>query len=264
VGAIGCITEVLLQADGDGAAAMMGGGVDIGALETQAQSSSGRESLPKTVVCSGAFRFIVKEVTQTVPFPIAIVDELVDEEPGSATTSSGSSSSKAGNNEEDEEVDDEGMYDDMSPTDMMQALFQDLQAYVDQKVQDAAKKEMSPLEQAILEDTGIPGDPVATEQTRSEQMAAVLIAFRTTLIDICTTPRERYYAVAMMAVEIVDLKNPVRRKMLQMVDGLQRLKLVLKEVKQALGMARARKMAEQITDTSDESSKDLKVSVMVW
>ena len=264
VGAIGCITEVLLQADGDGAAAMMGGGMDKGALETQAQSPSDRESLPKTVVCSGAFRFVVKEVTQTVPFPIAIVDELVDEEPGSATTRSDSSSTAGDiNDEDDEEADDDGMYDDMSPTDMIQALFQDLQAYVDQKVQDAAKKEMSPLEQAILEDTGIPGDPVATEQTRAEQMAAVLIAFRTTLVDICTTAQERYFAVAMMAAEIVVLENPVRRKMLQTVNGLQRLKFVLKEVKQALGMARARKMAEQITDTSDESSKDLKVSVKV-
>lgn len=243
VGAIGCVSEILLQADGNGAATMMGGGITDagGTLETAVQSNGGEESgLSKTIVASGAFRFVVKQVTQTVPYPVAIVDELPDQEVS---------------------VDDDDDDDDkMSPTQIIQELFQNLQSYVDQKVEEASNKEMSLLERSILEDTGIPADPVATEQTRAEQMAAVLITFRTSLVDICLTPRERYFAVAFLAAEMVDLKNPIRREMLAMVDGLKRLRLVAKEVNEAVGMERARKMAKEITDTTDESSKDLMVS----
>lgn len=45
-----------------------------------------------------------------------------------------------------------------------------------------------------------------------------------------------------------------------MVDGTERLRFVLREVKDAAGMARARKMAKEITDSSDEGNKDLEVS----
>ena len=44
-----------------------------------------------------------------------------------------------------------------------------------------------------------------------------------------------------------------------MVDGTDRLRYVLKQVKDAAGMATARKLAKQITDSSDEDSKDLEV-----
>ena len=46
-----------------------------------------------------------------------------------------------------------------------------------------------------------------------------------------------------------------------MVDGTDRLRYVLKQVKDAAGMATARKLAKQITDSSDEDSKDLEVRV---
>ena len=49
--------------------------------------------------------------------------------------------------------------------------------------------------------------------------------------------------------------------MLTMVDGTERLQYVLKQVKDAAGMATARKLAKQITDSSDEDSKDLEVRV---
>ena len=50
--------------------------------------------------------------------------------------------------------------------------------------------------------------------------------------------------------------------MLTMMDGTERLRFALKEVKDAAGMERARKMAKEITDSSDESSKDLEVRIL--
>lgn len=262
VGAIGCVSEILLQADGNGAAAMLGSGIDMGSVELEAQASGEEKGLPKTIVSAGAFRFVVKKVIQTVPFPIAVVDELPDDEPG-ATFSSSQPTSRIKEEGEGKDNTTGDMYTDTNPSGLIQDLFQELQAYIDEKVQEAANKQISPLEQAILQDTGIPNaDPVSTEQTRVEQMAAVLIAFRTSLVDICVSPVECYFALAFLAAEIVDLKNPFRRKMLRLTNGLDRLWLVLQEVKDAVRMARARKVAKEITDATDESSKDLMVRLV--
>lgn len=49
-----------------------------------------------------------------------------------------------------------------------------------------------------------------------------------------------------------------------MMNATERLRFVLKEVKDAAGMETARKMAKEITDASDESSKDLEVRITCW
>lgn len=243
VGAIGCASEIILQAEGDSASALQ--------LESASASTAAKqdgETTPLTIVSCGAFRFIVTEVVRSAPFPVVLVDELPDEEPGA------SSAMFASNTVDDEEEDDE--YDNLEPPEMMKEMFQLLQAYVDQKVEDAANQERSPLEEAILQDSGSSDN---MEQTRAEQMAATLIAFRTGILDIAPTPTEGCFALGFLAAEIVDLANPIRRKMLTLRDGSQRLRYVLRQVKDATGMAKARKMAQEITDKTDESSKDLKI-----
>ena len=67
----------------------------------------------------------------------------------------------------------------------------------------------------------------------------------------------------MMAAEISGLENPVRAKILATVDGVERLKIVLKELEQKISMVQAKKLTDQITGENDESSKDLKVSSFV-
>jgi len=317
VGAIGCTAEILLQASGNADAALMGGSMDGNTnLETAAQAQSEMD-LPQTVVTCGGWRFVVKEIVQTVPFPVAIVDELPDSSsegggdkaaasnPTSTISSTEKSASKPAtspsddtakpsdtedgiieyNDFEDFEVgalndgkdgkhghdggddDEDDLYTDMEPSDIMRELFQTIQAYVDQTVEEAGNQEMSPLEQAILEDTGLLttnpnsniNNPLAIQQARAEQMAATWIGFRTSLIDFCVTPRERYFAVSFMAAEIMDLPNAVRRKMLRLTNSIARLKYVLQQAKETAGMARARRMANAITDQQDESSKDLQV-----
>ncbi|CAB9507993.1 expressed unknown protein [Seminavis robusta] len=254
-GAIGCVSEIILQADGGNVdALLMGGGVDQGSmLETAAQQNEDG-NVPKTVVTSGGFRFVVRKVIQEVPFPVAMVEELPDEDP-----SDGSSIVAAETEEDDEEEDDDDEYSDMDPPEMMKELFRLLQTYVDKNVQDAANQQMSPLEEAILEGAAAATDPITLEKVRSEQVAATLIAFRGSILDIAPTPTEGYFCIAFMAAEIMDLKNSIRRKLLTMVDGTERLRVVLRQVKEATGMAQARRMAKEITDANDESSRDLKV-----
>ena len=67
----------------------------------------------------------------------------------------------------------------------------------------------------------------------------------------------------MMAAEISGLDNPVRTRILATVDGVERLKVVLKELEQKISMVQAKKLTEQITGENDESSKDLKVSSFI-
>ena len=272
VGAIGCVAEVLLESDGSAFDALMGGGVDdtllAANLETSAQAQAG-EDLPKTVVVCGSFRFIVKEVVQEVPFPIVVVDELIDQAPGSAPIVAPTESPAVieyndfddnfeVNDDNDDDEEDNEMYSDMEPNDIIRELFQTLQSYVDQKVEEASNQQVTLLEQSILEDTGLI-NPVTVELNRAEQVAATWISFRTSLFDICPLPNDRYYAAAMMAAEVVNLNNSVRRKMLTMIDGVERLRYVLREVKDTAGMARARKVAQDITETTDEDDKDLQV-----
>lgn len=275
VGAIGCVTEVLLETDGNAMDDLMGISADdaIGAanLETAAQTRGGEE-LPRTVVACGSFRFIVKEVVQEVPFPVVVVDELPDQEPGSAQQAVAEAvetpavieyndfddTFEANDNFDYGDEEDDEMYSEMAATDILKELFQTLQSYVDQKVDEASKQQVSLLEQSILEDTGLM-NPVTAELNRAEQVAATWISFRTSLFDICPLPNDMYYAAAMMAAEVVNLKNPVRRKILTMVDGVERLRYVLREVKDTAGMARARKLASEITEATDEDEKDLQV-----
>ena len=68
-----------------------------------------------------------------------------------------------------------------------------------------------------------------------------------------------YFSIAFMAAEITNLENAARRKIVAMTNGIERLKYVTKLVENVVGMARARKMANSITDEVNESSKDLKV-----
>jgi len=94
--------------------------------EEKDNSDIGEDS-SMTVSCKGAYRFVVKKVLKTFPYPIAIVDELMDETP-----------------ENTEEA-----------SDLVRRTMVDLKTMINHKltVRDIL---LTPLEQSILEENGVP------------------------------------------------------------------------------------------------------------
>jgi Lon protease-like protein len=87
--------------------------------EEKDNSDIGEDS-SMTVLCKGAYRFVVKKVLKTFPYPIAIVDELIDETP-----------------ENTEEA-----------SDLVRRTMVGLKTMINHK--------LTPLEQSILEENGVP------------------------------------------------------------------------------------------------------------
>jgi predicted DNA-binding protein YlxM (UPF0122 family) len=226
VGAIGCTAEILINAipsDADFTRS------DVG------------DDVPITILCRGSYRFVVKEVVKTFPYPVGIVDELVDEEPLQS---------------ERVEKDDDDLYADLDSSELVRRTMVGLKILIDQKLSDQ-ESGLSPLEKSILEDTGLP--LVEHQQSHAEEMAAVFDVFQSSLIDIAPMPIERYYAIGMLAAEMANVDNRIRQTIIPMTDGLARLRVVLRELESAVDLNRARKMANAITNELDEDQKDLKV-----
>lgn len=230
VGAIGCASEVIMMSPPD-------------AEETE--SSGDQESVDQTILVRGSYRFVVKEVVKTIPFSVVLVDELCDDD--SATSVLQESQLPI------EDDDDEGD----SPSQYARRCMAAMRVYLDQQLE-STERDISPLEQSILLDS--PGAlGISAQREAVEEATAVFEVFEQYVIDVCPTPTEMYYAIAFLAAEVANLGNDVRRKILTSTNGVDRLKYVTQALEDTVGMARARKMAESITDEVDEGSKDLKV-----
>jgi predicted DNA-binding protein YlxM (UPF0122 family) len=140
-----------------------------------------------------------------------------------------------------------------------------LKTLIDQKLQER-KPELTPLEISILQESGAPVPPVNADAQQAEEMAAVFDIFQSSLMDIAPVPVDRYYAVAMLAAEMANVDNEVRRELLTMTNGVERMRIVLQEIEEAISMNQARTVAGSITDELDEDDKDLKVRsiVRIW
>ena len=219
-----------------------------------------------TVLTKGAFRFVVREITQTFPFPIAIVDELLDDNVQSSSSSDMPSSLKnldSEDEDEDEDEDDEyDMYSNLTTTELMQRTFSAMKTIIDQRL-DVKPKTMSPLEISILEESGVSPDAAmgmdTMQQSQAEEMGAIFDIFTSSLIDITPMPTERFFVTAMLAAEFGGLENDLRRKILVTVDGTQRLRVVLEALEQKISLVQAKKLTNDIVEKSDEGSKDLLV-----
>jgi predicted DNA-binding protein YlxM (UPF0122 family) len=207
-------------------------------------SDVGNDS-PLVVLSRGSYRFVVKEITKTFPYPVAIVNELVDDEPEDTAN--------------DGIYDDENvLYHDLDATRLVRRIMVGLKTLIDQKLQER-KPELTPLEISILQESGAPVPPVNADAQQAEEMAAVFDIFQSSLMDIAPIPVDRYYAVAMLAAEMANVDNEVRRELLTMTNGVERMRIVLQEIEEAISMNQARKVADSITDELDEDDKDLKV-----
>ena len=200
-------------------------------------------------------------MVKNIPFPVVIVDELADGDGGDNTGKFGSEGSASDNSKVDiDDDEDKDVYLDLSPSELMQRCMSGIQSLVQQQLEGTAEAEenMSPLEQSILEETG--GLPLSNaERQAALEAATVWDVFKTGLVDYCSTPAEQYFAIAFLAAEMANFNNALRRQMLVMTNSVERLRLVVKELELAVGMTAAKKMADAITDASDESSRDLKV-----
>jgi hypothetical protein len=216
----------------------------------------------------------VKSIVASIPYPTAIVEELVDDD---VSIYAGSSSIERENlavdevsgkeelsDDHEEDAENEEAEDDpdsqsihlLSPVELVPRLLFAMKECVDLQVKGQEDLELSPLEVSILQDS----EPLLTaQQHRVEEMAAVFDVFQSTLVDVCPLPRDRYYAIAMLAAELASLDDSVRRACLTLTNGVERMRLVLRELQSQVKLMRARVAADQITRTTDDQQRDLQV-----
>lgn len=234
VGAVGCAAEVLIQA---------------ARPDTKGESEVGKDA-PIAVLYRGCYRFVVKEVVKTIPYPVAIVDELLDDDDDDPSPVA------LGNSDDDDELEE---YAKLSVGELNQRIMQSLKTLIGLRLEEACNSAVTPLEQSILESANMFMPDQASQEDQAEEAAAVFDVFSSSLMDIAPSRKEQSYAIAMMAAEIASFDNELRTKIITMTNSRVRLQLVCKEVEEQLGMKQARKIAATITAESDESSKDLKV-----
>ncbi|CAJ1946417.1 unnamed protein product [Cylindrotheca closterium] len=277
VGAIGCTAEIFISSPMD---EMLQGmdddfDFDMNMMMMMDDSDGGAPSdtPPTTMLCRGDFRFVVKSVVQSIPYPIVIVDELVDNDDDGSDDEDTQTSTPIDNDHDDEEDDDDDDdeylddYDTMPAEELIQKIMSIVQKVITQKVDDAESKERSLLEESILENTTTNDDPskvpldlTTIEQYQAEEMAAVWEIFQSSMIDDIE-PSQRRFVLSMMAAELASLDNPARTRLLQMTNSLERLRFLTGKLDQVWGMQQARKLASQITEKTDEDDKDLKVGL---
>jgi hypothetical protein len=253
VGAIGCTGQVL--------AVQPAAAYDMG--PSQPTSTSPTLSI---ALCRGSFRFVVKEVLSSIPYPTAIVEELADDSVSDSSTSLADESSGAPTDLREEEDDDDedipdededdGIVTPLDPVVLVPRLLQSMKEYVDLQVKEQEESMLKPLEEAILQDSA----PFLSAQEEAvEEMAAVFDVFQSTLVDLCPLPGDRYYALAMMAAEMANLDNASRKTCLTMTNGVERMKFVLETLQAKVAMARARRVANDVTRTTDDQQRELRV-----
>lgn len=243
VGAIGCAGEVLI-----GASASSSDNDVANQIETIKKLNS-EDSGPLMVLARGSYRFRVKEIVSTIPYPTAIVDELLDDDV----------SSEISKNNKQLADDDTDMYDELTPKELVQQVLESLEKVL-QNQYDASFKPLSPLEQSILESASstAPMEQAITRTFDAEERIAVYQTFVSSLFDVAPDQRERYYAIAMITGELATFSSDLRVKMLTTTDGLDRLRTVLRELNSVLSLDAAKRLTKSISlGVSDEKKEDI-------
>ncbi len=235
IGSIGCASEILI-------------GTQFATDEEEESSRDREDSGPFFVLARGLFRFRVKEIVKSIPYPIARVDEILDDP----------IIGDEGNTELDD--DDGDIYDTISSKDLVKQILQSL-AIILRSRADATSTPLSPLEKSILEDA-VTSSPMEQEMNRrfdAEERIAVFEAFTSTLLDIAPNERDRIFAVAMMAGELAKLPSDIRVKMLTTTNGVERLRLVLRELSSMLSLDSARKITKSLSLSAGGDGDDINI-----
>lgn len=237
IGSIGCASEILI-------------GVPS-AMNMEEKSSRDREDSGQFfVLARGLYRFRVKEIVKSIPYPIARVDEILDDP---ITGDEGGTECDDYNND---------IFDTLSSKDLVRQILQSLDKIL--KIQaEATSTPLSPLEKSILEDaqTTI---PMAQERKRrfdAEERIAVFQAFTSSLLDIAPDERDRIFAVAMIAGELAKLPSDIRVKMMATTNGIARLRIVLRELSSMLSLDSARKITKSLSLSAGGDGSDIDIDM---
>lgn len=164
----------------------------------------------------------------------------------------------------DDEDHDDHPYGDLSNEDLIQRSLDAIGERCQQQLA-AASREISPLEKAIMEQNNRP-DLSKEHVLAAEEMIKAFQVLRTSLPVRYLDLDDRCNAVAEMAEDVLEVSGQIMGQEQKIQDvslshksGRHRLENALERLEEAVGMTRARKMADQITDKQDEVSKDLKV-----
>jgi hypothetical protein len=223
---------------------------------------------PATIFVRGSFRFVVRDVIKTFPYPVAIVDELLDDEIDESDSDSDVNNEsdnmaqqqtveESNDDDDDEDEDDEDIYENLSSPMLMGRTLSAMKVHVQMRVE--ANPESSLLEQEL--GGGSSGMTQGElERFSAEEMAAVMEMFLTELVEMNDITLRRY-AVGIMAVELLDLGFDQRQKALVTTNGTERLRTVLAILEPKVSMERAKKMASEITGSEPQTDiqKDLQV-----
>jgi len=224
IGSIGVATEILQ---------MYQPREDTGDESSSSSSSSTTTSL-LTVATRGSFRFIVKEIIQTFPFVVAMVDEYIDlEKEEDVVDSNGRNSISASTTTHETQ----SQQQQQQAQSLIPQTLYSLQVFVNQILQ-SKPKTLTPLEKSILQDMGgIPSSMISDEalvtfqKNQAEELVALYQVFHSSLLDIASTEMERYYAVAIMVAEMAQLDDPIlRRDIIVNQRGRIRLEQVYQEL----------------------------------
>lgn len=242
IGAIGCASEILIATP----ASITSEEVleERGGTERSSDMFDAEDSGVLHVLSRGAFRFRVKEVVSSIPYPVAIVDEVMDEDEDKNVQSSGDDDV----DNQDEDDDDDDIYATLPAKTLIKQILQSLETILENEVE-ATAKPLSPLEQSILEtaDTASPMMQAIQRQFDAEERLVNFQTFRTSLLDIASDPRDRAFCVGMMAAELANLPASTRVKMLKTVSGTHRLRMVMRQLNSILAMNSARRVAKSLS-----------------
>ena len=220
IGSIGCASEILIGAPSNNE-------------EELVKDMDRDDSGPLFVLARGSYRFRVKEIVKSIPYPVAIVDEILDE-----------------NVAETEEEDDEDgdIYDTIPSSDLVREILVSLDKILKAQAEET-EKPLSPLEKSILEDadSSAPMEQAIQRRFDAEEKIAVFQTFVSSLLDIAPDARDRKFSVAMIAGELANLPSDIRVKMLVTTNGVERLRIVLRELSSMLSMDSAKKITKSLS-----------------
>lgn len=268
VGAVGCAAEILVTARP----------VDEATNEDVPNASD------VSVLVRGSWRFVVREVVSEFPYPVAVVDELTDEDPNETTVDEAKAEeigeeiaatttttddgpiffddfaeenlvlSLPEEEEEGDDDDDDDSEDELVPeAELVPRTLAAARALVE-ALRALPESETTPLEDHILESAGVVATPSSTRPDPFE-MSAVLDVFASETQVV--TP----YATAFLAAEIADADNAARRDMIIGRDAVARSRTVLRLVESAADEARAHKLATELTSPSPGETDERELRV---
>jgi len=277
VGLIGCAAEILIAAS---------------PIQDVNEDRSLEDEQPVQVLTRGSFRFVIKEIVSTIPFPIAIVDELCDNDNNDDSHEAENIINAVApieyndfedddyNEDDDYDEDDEygelNLYQTLPASELNSRTLQAMEAYIQLRMSTDPTQAIpsSPLEEEILKIAGMsPGD-TGNNPTRAttDEMAAIFSVLRQELVEI-NSIEERRFTISFLAAEMTSppLTNAQRLQILSTQNSIHRMRLILQRLETNISMERAKNMANELTKDADrkegfgdndfvpEGGQDLKV-----